>query len=106
MQLAKVLAPGLRVIATAGSDESTAWVRGLGADDVISHRSPFKPALAALGVHAVEYIFCCHDTAPVWAQLAELVAPQGSINTIGLMPGAGATLDVWPLYMKSATLSA
>lgn len=94
IQLAKLYAPGLRVVATAGKPESEAWCRKLGADAVISHREPFKPQLAALGVEAVEYIYVTWETAPIWAQLVELLAPQGHINTIVLTPGDGSLLDL------------
>ena len=32
---------GLNVIATASRPESVAWVKSLGADDVVDHRKPF-----------------------------------------------------------------
>jgi NADPH:quinone reductase len=109
IQLAKLLAPGLKVIATAGKPESFEWVRSLGADEVISHREPFAPQLQKLGYpasNAVEYVYLTHDTAPIWTQIVDIVKPQGHINTIVLTPGAGSTLDVMPLYMKSVTFSA
>jgi NADPH:quinone reductase-like Zn-dependent oxidoreductase len=94
IQLAKLYAPGLRVVATAGKPESVAWCRKLGADAVISHREPFKPQLEALGVASVEYIYVTWETAPIWGQLVELLAPQGAINTIVLTPGDGSKLDL------------
>lgn len=105
IQLAKVLAPGLKVIATAGKPQSFEWCRQLGADAVISHRELLKPQLEKLGHTFIEYIYVTHDTAPIWSQLCDIVAPQGAINTIVLSPGAGSTLDVFPLYMKSVSFS-
>lgn len=40
-----------------------------------------------------------------WPQLTDIIAPQGSMNTIVLTPGDGAKLDMMPLYMKSVTFS-
>lgn len=97
--------PGLKVIGTAGKPESFEWVKKLGAHHVISHREAFKPQLEALGVAALDYVYLCHDTKAVWSQITELMAPQGAINTIVLTPGEGATLDVFPLYMKSVGFS-
>jgi NADPH2:quinone reductase len=105
IQLAKKLAPGLRVVATAGKPESVAWCKGLGADDVISHRAPLGPQLAALGLPTVDYIYFTHSTTEYWDQACDLIAPQGSMNTIVLLPGAGSLLNMMPLYMKSVTFS-
>ena len=102
IQLAKALAPGLRVIASAGRPDSFAWVTKMGADAVISHAEPWKPQLEALGQRGgqVNYILLAHDTASVWGQTMDAVAPLGAVTTIVLTPGAGSTLDVNPMRAK------
>ena len=69
IQLAKYFCPGLKVIATAGKEESFAWCRELGADHVISHREPFMLQLEKLGLPVVDYIYITHDTAPIVSQV-------------------------------------
>lgn len=105
IQLAKVLAPGLKVIATAGKPESKEWVQKLGADHTISHHEPFKPQLEALGLPNgwVDYIYSTWDTKPIWEQLCDIVAPQGAINTIAI--GPKDEFSMMPLYMKAAAFS-
>ncbi len=39
LQLAEALLPGVRVIATSSTEESEAWVRGLGAEATVNHRA-------------------------------------------------------------------
>jgi len=75
-------AAGLTVIGTASRAESTAWVKRQGATHTISHYEPFVPQLRALGVDAVDYIFCLNQTAQHWNAMAEAIAPQGKICSI------------------------
>ncbi len=37
LQLAEALLPGVRVVATSSTEESEAWVRGLGAEETVNH---------------------------------------------------------------------
>ena len=80
IQLAKIA--GLRVIATASRPESEAWAKQMGADHVISHRTPMRPQLEALGLKHVNYIANFNDTDAYWAQIGDLIEAQGSIVSI------------------------
>lgn len=80
IQLGKIA--GLSVLATASRPESIAWVRQLGADEVLDHRQPLKPQLEGIGYREVNFIFNCADTDGYWDSMAELIAPQGKICTI------------------------
>lgn len=80
IQLAKIA--GLTVLATASRPESVAWVKQLGADDVLDHRQPLRPQLEAAGRKTVDFIFNCADTDRYWDVMAEAIAPQGKICTI------------------------
>jgi NADPH2:quinone reductase len=98
---------GLRVIATASRPESQAWVQQLGAAEVIDHRQPLAPQLAALAGLAdaaspqIPWIANFADTDAYWSQMAELVAPQGAILAI---VGNRRPLDQTLLKAKSARL--
>ena len=76
IQLAKHA--GLRVIATASRPESVAWVKQLGADEVVDHRKPLAPQ-----VKQVDYVAnFSGDLDTYWDAMAELVAPQGAVVAI------------------------
>lgn len=81
IQLAKKLAK-LQVIATASRPETIAWVKGLGADQVINHRQPLDAELQAIGIDTVDYILCLNDTDQHWHAMANAIAPQGYICSI------------------------
>ena len=101
IQLAKQLAR-LRVIATASRPESLAWVRGLGADDVVDHHRPLAPQLAAIGCPEVDYVFCLSNIEPYVPAFASLIAPQGKICAI---VGTAQPLELGPLMGKSVTFA-
>lgn len=95
IQLAKIA--GLRVIATASRPESVAWVRDLGADEVVDHTK----GLASQVKQPVDYIACFNDLDQHWAAIGELIAPQGAIVAI---VGNRNPLPMDAVRAKSATL--
>jgi NADPH2:quinone reductase len=99
IQLGKV--SGLTVFATASRPESTAWVKSLGADHTIDHRTPMRPQLEALGAKHVDYIACFNDLDQHWAAIGDLIAPQGAIVAI---VGNQKPLALDAVRAKSATL--
>ncbi len=99
IQLASKLAK-LKVIATASRPESTAWVKKLGADQVVNHRNPLDKELKASGLPEVDYIFCLNNTAQHWSAMANAIAPQGRICSIVETPDP---IDLDLLKSKSAT---
>ncbi len=64
IQLGKIA--GLSVLATASRPESIAWVRQLGADEVLNHRQPLRPQIEVSGSRQVDFIFNCADTDGYW----------------------------------------
>ncbi len=101
IQLAK--AAGLVVIATASRPETTAWVKELGADHVVSHREPMVDQVRALGIHHVDHIAIFNDMRH-WETAVELIRPQGGIVTIDdteqPMPMAGMKLKAASLHWE------
>ncbi len=98
IQLAKLA--GLTVLATASRQESTDWVKQLGANHVLNHRQPLRPQLEAVGLKTVDYILNCADTDGYWDVMADLIAAQGKICTIVENKGA---LNQQFMKLKSAT---
>jgi zinc-binding alcohol dehydrogenase family protein len=77
IQIAKLA--GLKVIATASRPETIAWVKELGADQVVDHR---KDLVAQLGSGKMDYVAVYNDLDGHWAAIGELIAPQGGIVSI------------------------
>jgi len=98
IQLAKLA--GLRVVATASRDASRAWVRALGADQVIDHTGNMKQQLDELGIGEVDAVAVFNDTSSHWASLPTLVKPQGQIVSI-VETGVPLNLDI----LKNKSLS-
>lgn len=74
---------GATVVATASRPESAAWVRALGAQHVVDHARPLAAQVAGIaGLPPVRWIFSTHTDAASWAQMAEIIAPQGRIGLI------------------------
>jgi NADPH:quinone reductase len=100
IQLAKL--SNLTVIATASRPPSIAWAKELGADQVIDHRKPLPPQIAALGHTHVDYIAnFSGDLDAYWEAMAELVAPQGAMVAI---VGNSKPLPMDVVRSKSATV--
>jgi zinc-binding alcohol dehydrogenase family protein len=77
IQLAKHA--GLHVIATASRPDSVAWVKALGADEVVNHRQ----SLTAQIKNPVDYVAnFSGELDAYWDAMGELVAPQGALVAI------------------------
>ncbi|CAO3416576.1 zinc-binding alcohol dehydrogenase family protein [Azospirillum doebereinerae] len=99
IQLARRLT-NVRVIATASRPETAAWVRELGAHDVIDHHGSIAEQIRALGLSGVESIFSTNATDRHFPALVDIVAPQGRIGLID----DPAPIDVRLLKRKSVSL--
>jgi NADPH:quinone reductase len=95
IQLAKIA--GLSVIATASRPESIAWVKELGADEVVDHR---KDLASQIG-KPVDYIANFNDLDTHWAAMGQLIAPQGSMVAI---VGNQKPMPMDVVRSKSATM--
>jgi NADPH:quinone reductase len=77
IQLAK--SSNLKVIATASRPETVAWVKELGADQVVNHREDLVSQIN----RPVDYIAnFSGDLDGYWPAMAELIAPQGAMVAI------------------------
>ncbi|GAA2246573.1 zinc-binding alcohol dehydrogenase family protein [Herbiconiux moechotypicola] len=64
IQLAKVLAPRVRVIGTASRPETQDWVRSLGADEVVDHAGDLAENVLAAAPDGVDWIFTAASAKP------------------------------------------
>ena len=96
IQLAK--ASGLSVIATASRPETVAWVKELGADQVVNHRENLVSQIKK----PVDYIAnFSGELDAYWPAMAELIAPQGAMVAI---VGNTKPLPMDVVRSKSATM--
>lgn len=100
VQLAKKVA-GMTVIATASRPETQAFVSAMGADQVVDHSHALAPQIAALGIGAPGFVYSTTQTSQHFAEILELIAPQGRL---GVISGVGAATHPDPLSGKSVTL--
>jgi zinc-binding alcohol dehydrogenase family protein len=99
VQLARRLT-ALTVIATASRPETVRWVSEMGAHHVVDHTKPLAAQVNGLEAPLVKYIASLTATARNFAQLVEVLAPEGKLGLID----DPETLDVVPLKRKSASL--
>ena len=90
----------LTVIATASRPETQDWVRECGAHHVIDHRQPLAPQVDALGLGAPGFVFSTTQTDQHFADIVELIAPQGRFGLID----DPEELNVMPFKLKAVSL--
>ena len=91
----------LRVIATASRPETIAWVKQMGAHDVIDHRKPLNEGLAAIGVKAVNFVASLAASEQHLLAYARIIAPQGSLAVIDDVK----SFDIVALRQRSITVA-
>lgn len=101
VQLARQLT-GLTVVGTASRSETRDWVQQLGAHAVIDHREPLAAAYRKTGLPAPAYVVSLTQTDQHFAQIAELIAPQGRFGLID--DPAPGSIDIGKLKRKSVSL--
>ncbi|TWR43005.1 zinc-binding alcohol dehydrogenase family protein [Xanthomonas vasicola] len=99
VQLARTLTK-LTVIGTASRPETQDWVHALGAHHVIDHSQSLSEGLQRIGIAQVQHVASLTHTDQHFAQLVEVLAPQGQLALID----DPATLDAVPLKRKSLSL--
>ena len=80
IQLAKLAK--LKVIATASRDETTAWCKKMGADEVVNHRHDLAEEIEKISYQNVDYILCLSHTDGHWQAMTKAIKPQGTICCI------------------------
>lgn len=100
VQLARQLTT-VTVVATASRPETQQWVKELGAHYVVDHSKPLIPQLQQLGIAAVSHVASLTQTDQHYAELVQLLAPQGKLALID-DPANG--VDIMPLKQKSISV--
>lgn len=90
----------LTVIATASRPETQDWVRECGAHHVVDHGQPLAPQVSALGLGAPGFVFSTTQTDQHFADIVELIAPQGRFGLID----DPQNLNALPLKLKAVSL--
>lgn len=98
IQLARALAPLVRVVATASRAESRSWVRRLGAHDVVDHHGDLVGQMEAIDPAGIRWIFSTHSRGRLDAFVA-MLRPFGQVVAID----SPKDLDVVPLKSKALT---
>jgi zinc-binding alcohol dehydrogenase family protein len=100
VQLARQLTTAT-IIATASRPETKQWVTELGAHYVLDHSQALLPQLKALDLDCVSHVASLTHTDQHYAELVQLLAPQGKLALIDDPQGG---LDILPLKQKSISL--
>jgi len=100
-QLARRLT-SLEVIGTASRSETLKWVEELGAHHVLDHNQPLAGEIKRAGLPPPRYVVSLTQTERHYAQIVELIAPQGRFGLID-DPAPGA-IDITALKRKSVSL--
>lgn len=101
IQLARKLTK-LTVIGTASRPETSDWVRELGAHHVLDHSKPLAGEITKAGLPAPEFVVSLTQTEQHFAQIAELIAPQGRFGLID--DPAPGSIDIGLLKVKAVSL--
>ncbi|WP_158849688.1 zinc-binding alcohol dehydrogenase family protein [Algibacter sp. L1A34] len=81
VQLAKKLTK-LNIIGTASREETTAWLKDLGADTVINHRNKLSEEFEKHNLPAPEYVVSLNATEHHVDEIVKLIKPQGKFGFI------------------------
>ena len=71
LQLAEALLPGVRVVATSSTEESEAWVRGLGAEATVNHRAGELRGQIAAAIGLAQTVI--HVVLAQWIEAGRLI---------------------------------
>ncbi|MDE0522342.1 MAG: zinc-binding alcohol dehydrogenase family protein [Boseongicola sp.] len=99
IQLAKKLT-GLTVVASASRDDTSAWVRKMGADHVVNHRNPLSEEMKALEI-TPKYVATLNQTDRHFDAIIDLVKPRGHIALIDDPQG----IDISKIKLKALSYS-
>lgn len=100
IQLARQLTTAT-IIATASRPETKQWVSDLGAHYVLDHSQSLTAQLKELDLDCVSHVASLTHTDQHYAELVQLLAPQGKLALIDDPTGG---IDIMPLKQKSISL--
>jgi len=98
VQLAKKLTK-LKIIGTASREETTSWLKELGADSVINHRHKLSEEFEKHQLAAPDYVISLNGTEEHIDEIVKLIKPQGKFGFID----DPKTLNVMPFKQKAVS---
>ncbi|TXE11568.1 zinc-binding alcohol dehydrogenase family protein [Seonamhaeicola algicola] len=98
VQLAKKLTK-LNIIGTASREETTSWLKELGADTIINHRNKLSDEFEKYNLPAPEYVVSLNATEHHIDEIAKLIKPQGKFGFID----DPKSLNVMPFKSKAVS---
>ncbi|WP_282031402.1 zinc-binding alcohol dehydrogenase family protein [Winogradskyella eximia] len=98
VQLAKKLTK-LNIIGTASREETTAWLKDLGADSVINHRNKLSEEFEKYNLAAPDYIVSLNATEQHADEIVKVIKPQGRFGFID----DPKTFNVMPFKAKAVS---
>jgi zinc-binding alcohol dehydrogenase family protein len=98
VQLAKKLTK-LNIIGTASREETTDWLKELGADTVINHRNKLSEEFEKYNLSAPEYVVSLNATENHLDEIVKLIKPQGKFGFID----DPKSLNVMPFKVKAVS---
>jgi len=98
VQLAKKLTK-LNIIGTASRDETTAWLKELGADSVINHRNKLSEEFEKYNLAAPDYVVSLNGTEQHADEIVKLIKPQGKFGFID----DPKSFNVMPFKLKAVS---
>ena len=98
VQLAKKLTR-LKIIGTASREETTSWLKELGADAVINHKNKLSDEYAKYGISAPDYVVSLNGTEQHAEEIVKVIKPQGRFSFID----DPKSFDVMPFKVKSVS---
>jgi NADPH2:quinone reductase len=87
------------VIATASRQESSDWVKALGADIVIDHRGDVIAQLKENGIEQLDFVFSTNGLKSAESWLPQVIKPYGYLAAI-----EGVEVNLWQFMNKSVTV--
>jgi len=98
VQLAKKLTK-LNIIGTASREETTSWLKELGADAVINHRHKLSEEFEEYQLPAPDYVVSLNGTEQHLDEIVKLIKPQGKFGFID----DPKSLNVMPFKQKAVS---
>jgi NADPH2:quinone reductase len=87
------------VIATASRQESSDWVKELGADIIIDHSGDVIAQLKENGIEQVDFVFSTNGLKSAESWLSQVIKPYGYLAAI-----EGVEVNLWQFMNKSITV--
>ncbi|WP_340156617.1 zinc-binding alcohol dehydrogenase family protein [uncultured Winogradskyella sp.] len=98
VQLAKKLTK-LNIIGTASREETTDWLKELGADSVINHRNKLSEEFEKYNLPAPDYVVSLNGTEQHADEIVKVIKPQGRFGFID----DPKTFNIMPFKLKSVS---